>query len=151
MKTKNKLKSKPQNKKPVKKSKTKKVMIARTLRRFFMKIAKGKMPLKEDIIREPDNQEGFNRELLIAASRGKTKKVIKWLGEGADVNARCDGGWTALMYASANGHTKTAKSLIQKGADVNARDVSGRTALKHTSIWRHSQTAQLLKKYGAIK
>ena len=32
-----------------------------------------------------------------------------------DVNARNNGGWTALMFAARNGHTEAVKLLIESG------------------------------------
>jgi len=39
----------------------------------------------------------------------------------ADVNAKANDGWTALMSAAFNGHNGTTELLIQNNADVNAK------------------------------
>lgn len=49
----------------------------------------------------------------------------------ADVNAKDENGWTALMSVSMWGNPTIVKLLIKKGADVNAKTKKGRTPL----IW----------------
>ena len=49
--------------------------------------------------------------------------------EGADVNAKDDGGWAALHEAAARGDLESAHLLIESGATVDLRDGYGRTPL----------------------
>jgi len=72
---------------------------------------------------------GVNEDLLAAAKRGDLLKVKSLLAKGADVNAKVDHGYTALMVASLNGHKEVVKLMLAKGADVNARSNDGETAL----------------------
>ena len=51
------------------------------------------------------------------------------LDKGADVNAKNDYGYTALIWASSNRQTEIVAMLLEKGADVNATDDYGDTAL----------------------
>ena len=48
---------------------------------------------------------------------------------GADVNAKEEDGWTALMWASRYGRTETVNLLIDAGADINIKNELGWTAL----------------------
>ena len=51
------------------------------------------------------------------------------LAKGADVNAKNQDGWTALMCASLDGHKEVVELLLAKRADVNAKANDGFTAL----------------------
>jgi hypothetical protein len=68
-------------------------------------------------------------DLIQAATRGNLREVKRLVAKGADVNAKADHGYTALMVASRNGHSEVVKLLLAKGADVNARSSGGETAL----------------------
>jgi ankyrin repeat protein len=48
---------------------------------------------------------------------------------GADINARDEHQWTALMWASWSGLTGTVVKLVELGADTSAADLQGNTAL----------------------
>jgi ankyrin repeat protein len=81
--------------------------------------------------------EGFEPEdpdvtpLMRAADNGDTNSVKRLVVAGADVNARGQGGQTALMYAcrGGTGSLDLVRSLLAAGADVNARDREGTTTL----------------------
>jgi glutaredoxin len=64
-----------------------------------------------------------------AAARGNLDEVAAALATGAPLDARDDGGMTALAWAIAAGHGEVALALLQRGAepDVAARD--GTTSL----------------------
>ena len=67
--------------------------------------------------------------LIEAASMGDTEKVQTLLAQGADVNAKDNDGFTALMMAAVYGHIDIVHALLTKAADVNATDNDGSTAL----------------------
>ena len=71
------------------------------------------------------------------------------LAQGADVNAKDNLGYTALMYAAENGHTETAQALLAHGTDVNAKDNFGWTALMYAKEMGYVETIRMLKKAGA--
>jgi ankyrin repeat protein len=57
------------------------------------------------------------------------RSVKALLDHGADVNARNEGGITALMIAAATNQADLAGLLIGAGADQSAKDETGKTAL----------------------
>ncbi|NYZ74089.1 ankyrin repeat domain-containing protein [Candidatus Micrarchaeota archaeon] len=72
------------------------------------------------------------------------------IAKGADVNAKDDGGTTALMCAAQNGDAVVARLLIAKGADVNARNMYGMTPLMWAAYESHNkETVELLIAKGA--
>ncbi|MBR5598551.1 MAG: ankyrin repeat domain-containing protein [Alphaproteobacteria bacterium] len=69
--------------------------------------------------------------------------------KGADVNAKEEDGWTALMSASRFGRKEIAELLIENGADVNAKDKYDWTALMHASYKGNKKVVELLIENGA--
>ncbi|HJZ12402.1 MAG TPA: ankyrin repeat domain-containing protein, partial [Acidobacteriota bacterium] len=64
-----------------------------------------------------------------AGRKGLSSIVDILLKAGADINARDDDGYTALMLAAQFGHTETLQRLLTARADIEARDKNGETAL----------------------
>jgi hypothetical protein len=87
--------------------------------------------------------------LCAAASRDRTEVITALLSAGADVNAREDGGWTALLWAAANGHADAARLLIEAGADVNATNEVGDTTLTLAASRGAPGVVQVLLEAGA--
>lgn len=87
-------------------------------------------------------------DLISAAERGDAAVVKVLLAKGADVNAKDDGGRTALMTASDNGHLDVVKALLAKGADVNATASNGWTALMAASYNGHVDVVKTLLAKG---
>ncbi|RSL89352.1 hypothetical protein BHE90_001645 [Fusarium euwallaceae] len=69
--------------------------------------------------------------LRIAGSEGRDSRIRELLERGADINARDEGGYTALTWAAMNGHTSTMRLLIENGADVNSCTDEGRSAMDY--------------------
>eukprot|EP00757_Euglenozoa_sp_SAG-D1_P000018 gene18-11488_t len=44
------------------------------------------------------------------------------LQAGADIQAKNEDGWTALMLACQNGHSNVVEMLLQAGADIQAKN-----------------------------
>lgn len=83
------------------------------------------------------------RSAAKCGDRGVVEVLIK---HGADVNAKSNYGFTALMEAAGRGHTEIVDALIKSGADVNAKDNDGWTALMEAA---NAKVAELLIKHGA--
>ena len=78
------------------------------------------------------------------------KEIVELLiTEGADVNAKEDGGGTPLHHAVLFvGDKELAELLTAKGADVNAKDNDGDTPLDWAIYYKEPETADLLRKHG---
>ena len=67
--------------------------------------------------------------VALAAHAGNTEAVMKWLREGAEINAVGPGGDTLLIAASVGGQVRLVRRLLNLSANVNQRNDSGLTAL----------------------
>lgn len=93
--------------------------------------------------------------LIVAALSGESAAVQFLLERGADVNAKTNGGTTALMCAAMHGDVELVRLLISHGADVNAdRDVEADdpddTALKLAKFRGHTRVVEILRQAGAV-
>lgn len=88
-------------------------------------------------------------EFIELCKSGDVRKVEEAIINGANVNAKYNDGWTALMWAAKRGHTETAELLLKHGADVNAKENKGWTALMFAAWNGYTETAELLRRYGA--
>ena len=87
--------------------------------------------------------------LFQSAANGDLAAARREIESGADVNARDNHDFTALMYASEHGHTEIVNLLIGAGADVNAQSDDGHTALLSAMEQGHTETARMLEHAGA--
>ena len=101
------------------------------------------------ILLESLNKLNKNNLFIEVCKKGSIKIVKLLIDKGADVNAKNNDGWTALIWASRNGYTEIAKLLIDKGADVNAKNNYVWTALMLASRNGYKKVVELLKQYGA--
>ncbi len=95
-----------------------------------------------------EEKKALNEELLKAADEGRLEDVSKLLEKGADVNAKDDYGWTALMLACANGDMDMFGELTsRKDIDFKAKDITGKTALDYdkSGILQGVLTEELLR------
>jgi ankyrin repeat protein len=53
-----------------------------------------------------DKEEGWATAITLAACRGSLETVTLLFNRGANIHARCNDGWNALMFASGNDHAK---------------------------------------------
>ena len=84
-----------------------------------------------------------------AAKAGNLKGLEAALAAGADVNARDDKGWTALMYVVDKGYVLLVEPVLQAQADPDVRAPDGATALFMAVAHGHSEIIPLLMKAGA--
>lgn len=70
--------------------------------------------------------------LVKAAGEGRLEAAKLFVGSGADVNAKCKNGHTALIWAAFNGRLEMVKYLVEQGADVNAENSDGEKPLDFT-------------------
>lgn len=86
---------------------------------------------------------------LHAAAAGRSKDAVRALLEhGADVNARQEGGWTALHAASQNGDVEMVQLLIAGGADVKARADNQQNAMDLALGKGHQAVVDVLDEYA---
>jgi ankyrin repeat protein len=67
--------------------------------------------------------------LRIAASQGRDVRIRQLLERGADINAKDEGGMTALLWADDKGHVSTMKLLVDNGPDVKVKSNWGTTPM----------------------
>ncbi len=84
-----------------------------------------------------------------AAKAGNLKGLEAALAAGADVNARDDKGWTALMYVVDKGYVLLVEPLLTAKADPDVRAPDGATALFMAAAHGHSEIIPPLMKAGA--
>jgi len=83
--------------------------------------------------------------LRIAAANGMDTVVRLLLDAGADVHARSESGWTALVSAAGSGNIDVVQMLLDAGADPNADDNEGRTAYRQALERNNRDIAELLR------
>ncbi len=91
-----------------------------------------------------------DQHFIDMCKEGDTQGVIEAIKAGANVNAKDQGGWTALMWAADNGYTEIVNALIEAGAD-DLTDNEGRTALiRAAASWSgNAQTVNALIDAGS--
>ena len=99
-----------------------------------------------------ETKDKENNTALILASKFGYIEVVKILIEnGADINAKDNGGTTALMNASTEDdyiNYEICKLLIENGANVNDKDLQGANALIYASTFGNYETVKLLIENG---
>lgn len=96
----------------------------------------------------PVGQYGIT-DLMYAVEINDLAKVESLLASGADVNARNDGGATALLMAAAYGSGDIVNRLLAAGADPDIASYRGESPLR-SAIWQnHIDIAVALLEHGA--
>ncbi len=93
-------------------------------------------------------------ELMSAAYAGDLEQLRQLLAAGADVNAKDEGGWTALMKACYNaeqkrGYAEVVQALIDAGADIEAPIGYGVRPLMLAAGYGEADVVDTLLKAGA--
>ncbi len=88
-------------------------------------------------------------ELLDAAEKGETKKVLELLNSNVNPNIQDWYGMSPLHYAAQNNHLNTLKSLILNESRVNILDYDGRSALHLAVHFNHLDIAEFLIQHKA--
>jgi ankyrin repeat protein len=91
------------------------------------------------------------KTLLMAAASDEhggylgTSDVIRFLlHKGLNVQARDEGGWTALHFAAMSGNLENVRVLLQAGADPDAADEGGQTSWLIAADGGHAEALRLL-------
>ena len=84
------------------------------------------------------------QDLIAAATKGDSARVKTLLAAKADVKAKDNSGFTALISASGPGYTEIVQALLAAKADVNAKTSQGATALMYASQNGHLDVVQVL-------
>ena len=87
--------------------------------------------------------------LHLAVMEGDRESVGVFLGDGADVNARMNGGWTPLMVGAKYGRLNIMRDLLRVNAQINLIDDSGNTALILAVLARREKEVKLLLDFSA--
>lgn len=90
-----------------------------------------------------------DHHLLAAASDGDVEGVRGALDDGADLEARGEGGMTALIAATKANEVDAARVLIEAGADVNAQDEIQDSAYLYAGARGHDEILLLTLENGA--
>lgn len=95
--------------------------------------------------------EMSNNDFVTLCFYSDADRVEEAIMNGADVNAKTNKGFTALMYAAREGHTKTAEVLLKHGANANEKDKKGKTALMLAKERGHTKVADIIISYRHTK
>ena len=86
---------------------------------------------------------------MAASLKGHPSCISVLLDRGADVNAKKNNGWTALMAASKLGHPSCISVLLDRGADVDATANDGVTTA--SSLTTDREIIKLLARARAAR
>ncbi|MFJ4175510.1 ankyrin repeat domain-containing protein [Microbacterium sp. NPDC089696] len=106
-------------------------------------------PASDPPVPEASSMSDATPDLLVAATTGDADAVRAALDAGADIEARGDGGMTALVMATKADHVEAARTLIEAGADVNAKDDIQDSAYLYAGARGHDEILRLTLDHGA--
>jgi ankyrin repeat protein len=100
--------------------------------------------------RKPVDSTRLDADLLESARKGNTTAVQQFLQRGAHIEAKDQGGSTALALASDYGHADTVELLIKQGADPIVGGVNSDDALVDAARAANANKVELLLQRGAV-
>ncbi len=110
------------------------------------------MPIWNDAPEPPPiigGKQTSDESLFVAAKLGDLDAIKVHLAEGADINARDDGGGSALGLAALAGRIEAMRYLIEQGADVDATSNDGGVPLHGAGFFGRCEAVELLLTSGA--
>lgn len=87
--------------------------------------------------------------LHLACGGGYKEVCEELIQHSANLEAKDNQGWTALMFCAQEGRLSCLELLIEHGADVNASDLAGRTSLMQAARCGFADIAQRLLAAGS--
>ena len=99
--------------------------------------------------RRPVDHAKLDAELLQSVRNGDIATVLHLLQQGADIEARDQGGSTALALAADYGHRDVVRLLLDRGADPVAGRLSGESALTEAASLGYATKVALVLERGA--
>jgi ankyrin repeat protein len=99
--------------------------------------------------RKPVGSPRLDTDLLESARKGNTTAVQHLLQQGAHIEAKDQGGSTALALAADYGHADTVKLLMKEGADPIVGGVNSSDALIEAARTANANKVELLLQRGA--
>ena len=69
------------------------------------------------------------------------------IDNGANINWKDNGGWTALIKAIVLGYVDIVKMLMEKGADANIKDKWGDSAITKAIEYENTEILTLIKNH----
>jgi ankyrin repeat protein len=91
-------------------------------------------------------QEKLDGMLLRSAEKGRARSVETILNSGANIEAKDNNYWTALLLAISKGETETCMLLIERGAKFGSEHSNSYgLALEMAGICRYKDTVAFLK------
>jgi len=92
-----------------------------------------------------DEREIEDNTPLHAAALANTRETAEvLLQNGADLNAKAEGGFTPLHHAASTNAWETAEVLLRNGADLNAKAEDGFTSLHYAALANAWEAAEIL-------
>lgn len=110
-----------------------------------------KDPSNEPSKKEVSKEGGvmMTTELITAAERGDTGRVLALLESGVDINTADGKGRTAILAATHSNKPDTVKALISAGADLNLRDHRNDNPLLYAGAEGKLEIVKLMVEAGA--
>lgn len=101
--------------------------------------------VSSEFIKDPDVTQA-----MMAAHEGRLDRFQELINTGDMINAKDQGGHTALMAAVSSHRVEVLRFLLDHGADVNSRSLDGETALTLSAVSGQADMVQELTDRGAV-